>query len=213
MSAPIYTRQQPTDSASEYNALVFQMLQFMQSGAKVIFGKVVNVTPSANAGYAGTVDVQELLLQRDPAGNILEGSNATIYKIPYLRIQAGNFAIVAEPQVGDKGICLFTDQDSSAVIAAQDIAPVATPIYNALDNGVWVGWSLNGPATQTITVSQTDGITIETPFPVTINKAVFDTQGNINTPGDVIANGISLTKHKHIDVQPGTGESGTPTMT
>lgn len=59
-------------------------------------------------------------------------------------------------------------------------------------------------------------VQITAPGGVNINGVTIDSQGNVSSPGtvtaaqDVVGNGTSLHTHTHRNVQPGSGNSGTP---
>ncbi len=222
MNNPIYSYQEPKDNASEYAARTFHILQLIARQSKVALVKVLSCSNNGDPSKsAGTVDVQKLLLQVDPTGKVITGTNGPIYLVPYWRYQAGNFAIVADPQPDDIGLCLFADQDISSVVAARNTAPVATPRINSLNDGLWICGFLNGPPEQYIAVDQNGGITIKTPYGVNINGLKIDANGNltvpgtINSDGDITANAnsgspISLVSHLTSGVQGGSGTSGPP---
>ena len=73
--------------------------------------KVVAVHTEGRVAPVGFVDVLPLLDQQTVDGEAVP--SVTIFGVPYLRAQAGTAAIIVDPQVGDTGVCVFSDRDIS----------------------------------------------------------------------------------------------------
>ena len=107
----------------DYNQLIF-VVQSLLSGVNVAtLVKVMGVTPGVG-GAAGTVDVLPLVNQ--VTGNGLGVQHTTVYGLPFFRLQGGASAVVCDPAVGDLGIALFCDRDTSPIVNAPASA-LATP--------------------------------------------------------------------------------------
>jgi hypothetical protein len=147
-----FGQQDPSDSAGPFNAQVFVIAQMI---SKVSTMKIVQVK-AVDTG-AKTVDVQ-------PMVNMLDGDNqssphGTIAGIPYWQWQFGKNAIEADPVVGDIGIMVCADRDSSSVIAAKAIANPGSARTHDAQDGVYMGGILNGIPDQWIKFTD-DGIEI-----------------------------------------------------
>lgn len=121
MTEQYYTgSRQPADDNSLFNAVQFQARQLdnrMWTGTMV---KVVAVHGGGGAvALVGTVDVQPLVNQVDGLGQN-PTPHATIYGVPYSRLQGGaTGAVICDPAVDDIGWAAFADHDISSVIANQ----------------------------------------------------------------------------------------------
>lgn len=215
-----FGQQDPSDSAGPFNAQVFVIAQMM---AKISTMKIVQVK-AVDTG-AKTVDVQ-------PMVNMLDGDNqssphGTIAGIPYWQWQFGKNAIEADPVVGDIGIMVCADRDSSSVIAAKAIANPGSARQMDAQDGVYMGGILNGIPDQWIKFTD-DGIEISAKgshklystsaggwtvdqMTVTGNLLlggnILDEGGgvlaiDIQTSGDVIAGAVHLKTHTHNYTRP-----------
>ena len=111
-----YGQLTPEDAGSDLDVISFTIRQTLAQvdTAKVV--KIIAVHPgSGSPPGAGTVDVQPLVNQID--GNGFSVPHGVIYGLPYARMQAGGFAVVADPAVGDKGVVVCADRDISSVTA------------------------------------------------------------------------------------------------
>ena len=107
--------QAPRNVASDYAALQFvvdQLLHRMQTAMPV---RVMAVTNDGGVDPVGRVDVLPLVNQVSGDGQAIP--HATIFNVPYSRLQGGTNAVILDPQVGDIGMCLFASRDISAVKA------------------------------------------------------------------------------------------------
>lgn len=147
-ATPGFGQQDPSDSAGDFNGQVFVILQQLAkiSTMKIVKIKAVNTT-------AKTVDVQ-------PMVNMLDGDNqssphGTIAGIPYWAWQFGKNAIQADPVVGDIGVMVCADRDSSSVIAAKAIANPGSARQLDAQDGIYFGGILNGVPEQWIKFTDT----------------------------------------------------------
>jgi hypothetical protein len=107
--------QQPRNTASDFAALQFivdQMLHRMQTAMPV---RVMACTNDGGVTPVGTVDVVPLVNQLTGDGTAVP--HATIFKVPYSRLQGGRNAVIMDPEPGDIGMCVFASRDISAVKA------------------------------------------------------------------------------------------------
>lgn len=156
----VYPGQQPAEThGSESNTMAFgteQALGQMWTTKIVEVLKVTNTDGEVKA--SGFVDVKPLVRQMDGGGNT--EPHGTIFRLPYVRSQGGGNAIINDPKVGDKGVAVFCDRDSSAVIDSKGEANPGS--YRRFDpaDGIYVGSMINENPEQYITFKD-DGITQE----------------------------------------------------
>lgn len=152
--------QQPTSATDEYNAQVFVIRQILNALNFTALVEVVNVDAPGGLAIAGTVDVKPLVNQLDGQGNAIP--HGVVNGIPYFRMQGGTDAIIIDPKVGDIGVCVFCDRDSSAVQASRGAANPGSKRRNDMADGVYLGGLLNGVPNQFVMFTE-DGITIKSP--------------------------------------------------
>jgi hypothetical protein len=150
MSTPKYGLQGkaiPTDFSGEYNAQLFVIRQVLSKVNVAAIVKILAVYGGA-VGPVGYVDVQPLVNQTDGYGNAIP--MGIIRHLPYMRAQGGTNAIIIDPQVGDVGICIFADKDSSGVVATGKQANPGSRRRFAVTDGIYLGGMLNGTPVQYI---------------------------------------------------------------
>lgn len=104
--------------------------------------KVVAVYAGGSGSPTGYVDVLPLVGFVDMDGNMIDMS--TLYHLPYFRLQGGIAAIVTDPVVGDIGLAVFTQRDSTNVVVGtkQTVRPGSFRKYSISD-GFYIGGFLN----------------------------------------------------------------------
>jgi hypothetical protein len=208
-----YGQMAPEDLVTEGTTISFIARQFIAQLNVMKLVQVKAVHPgSGTPPAAGTVDVQPLVSQIDANGYATP--HGLVYGIPYWRLQAGGWAIIADPVAGDVGYVICGDRDGSNVTrqSSGSISGTYTPgtrrQYDLAD-GIYMGGCLNGAPTQylqlksdgTLKIADGDGnvlVTSSSGFTVTTASG-----------GDFVVNGISVTKHTHA-VTAAPGETGTP---
>lgn len=135
-----YGQLQPEDALDELNAIFFAARQLIAQIDTLKLVKVVAVHAGGGSPPAGgTVDVLPLVKQVD--GNGFPVPHGTVYGLPFFRLQAGPWAIIADPVVGDVGYVICADRDSSNVVKNKDgnqTIPGSRRSYNIAD-GIYVG--------------------------------------------------------------------------
>lgn len=221
--------------SSEYNALAAIVRAILSGRANVALVQVIRVdagTPQST----GTVDVQPMVNQLDGEGAAIP--HGTINGLPWMTLQAGPNAVLLQPEVGDRGLCVFADRDISTVKSTRAIANPGSLRQDDMADGLYIGGFLNDDPTQwikmdaagivlhspvkvrleaplveiqapTVTINASTGLTVTTPT-ATFNGDVHST-GTITGDTDVIGGGKHLKTHTHSGVQPGGGTSGPPT--
>jgi hypothetical protein len=221
-----YGQQGPATPANEYNAMAFMIQQAMLRMQTVTLVKVMAVH-GAGVVPVGTVDVQPLVNQM--TGNRQAVPHATVYGIPFFRLQGGASAIVCDPHVGDIGLCGFASRDISAVKATRAAAnPGSFRTFDYAD-GLYIGGFLNIAPTQYLQFDDTTGVTLVSSVKVKIQAPVIELDGTtsltINTPAlsfaptagsvtigaagaSVTIAGKSFLSHEHTGVATGGGITG-----
>lgn len=171
--------QQPTDTASDYQELLFFVRRRIARIQTVALVQVQSVTPPAS-GLVGTVDVLPLVSQVNGAGNAIP--HKTLYGRPYSRVQGGANAIILDPAVGDIGVMVFASRDITSVVATGKQSPPASGrTYNYAD-GLYLYSLARGTPTQYIQFA--GGISIESPVVSTSQNLSVGTgaSGTFTTP-------------------------------
>jgi Phage protein Gp138 N-terminal domain len=191
------------DMNSDHNALMFHIRQEL---SRINVMKVVQVE-AVDTGLQ-TVDVLPLVSQIDGQGNVTP--HGTVHGLPYFRLQAGQFAVICDPQVGDMGLAICSDRDISGVKSNKAQSPPTCFRSYDIADGVYIGGILNGAPTQYIQFTQL-GIKLVGNVIIQGNlqlsgaiQAVDGTtyQGNLSTGGNVIAgagtgSSVGLKTHTH----------------
>lgn len=179
--------------------------------------KVTAVHPTA--GTVGFVDVMDLVQQQTTNGVVIDG--AQMFRLPYLRMQGGQSAIILDPAVGDIGLAAFGQRDLSAAISTREPAPAPTNRAYDAGDGLYLGGFLNADPTQFIEFLPTGGINIEATGPVNVNASGAATltapswtvSGPVTfndpiTAPEATINGVPVSTHKHISAPSGSPTGG-----
>lgn len=217
-----YGQQQPEDYGSDAAVIGFiaRQIDGQNVTAKVV--KVVGVHPGTGSPpAAGTVDVLPLVKQID--GNGFAVAHETVFGLRVLRLAAGPWAIVADPSIGDVGIIVCMDRDSSSVTDGTAVTPASRRRFSISD-GVYIGGILGGSPQASIQLKADGTLDIKdksgnelassaSGWTLTGNLAVT---GNVAATGTVIAgqggaDQVGLQTHTHpITTAPGTSGAPTP---
>lgn len=220
-----YGQQDPSDSASDYNRLVFTINQRLARVRTMTIVKVIAVENVGALAPVGFVDVQPIVKQLDGQNNATP--HGTIFGVPYTRIQGGKNAVILDPEKDDIGWMAISDRDISAVKSTKAEAQPGSLRKFDLADGVYLGGILNGVPEQYVRFyadgmemvdKNANKITMTSPG-ININGIVIDRDGKI--VGDLHATGtitgdtdvksgtITLKNHRHaVTTAPGnTGPS------
>lgn len=217
-----------SDNASEVNRLNY-IIKTALSGLRTAMPvQVMSVTNSGGVSPIGYVGVMPLVSTLDGDGQVVD--HATIYNVPYMRIQGGSNGIILDPAVGDIGLAIVCDRDITAVKSAKKVSPPGSLRKNDMSDMVYLMTIIGAAPTQYIQFNSS-GITITSPNNVTVNAptAVVNSSTNVtmNTPilkvsGDIIDNFGTNTKsmanmrslyNSHYHSDPQGGNTGTPSNT
>lgn len=209
-----YTSNRKLNSgASIFNALSFMMENMIKGQVNTCIPvKVETCDAPGPDGSAGYVSCTPLVMQRGADGNSL--APATLPKLPFLRLQCGNCAIVADPQPGDIGLAVFAQQDCSNV-SQGGTAPVQAGSFRSFDmaDGFYIGGFLNNAPQNYIVMEQDGTITIKATTEIVLDAPTITLKGNVTATqnmtiaDDLSADGISFNTHTHTGVH---GETSGP---
>lgn len=166
-----YGTMRPEDTNGEYNALAFVVKQIINGRNFCAWVRVVNVDAPGGLALAGTVDVQPLVNQLDGQGRPVP--HGVVNDLPYFRAQGGANAIILDPKVGDIGLCVFADRDSSAVQSTRDAANPGSYRRNDMADGFYLGGMLNAVPDQYVMFAD-GGISVVSPHKITMQAPEID---------------------------------------
>lgn len=195
--------------ASEFNAISFTIEQMMKSGINTCIPvRVDSCTKPGPNGAAGYVSATPLVMQRGADGNSL--APVSLPQLPFFRLYAGTAAVVIDPQPGDVGLAIFSQQDASNLEAGKN-EPVQAGSFRSFDmsDGFYVGGFLgNVPdvyaeleqstginlktPTNTITIGRDDGtIVIHADTEVTVDAPIAKCSGDVEIAGTLKTGGMA----------------------
>ena len=217
-----------SDNASEVNRLNY-IIKTALSGLRTAMPvQVMSITNNGGVSPIGYVGVMPLVSTLDGDGQVVD--HATIYNVPYMRIQGGSNGIILDPAVGDIGLAIVCDRDITAVKSAKKVSAPGSLRKNDMSDMVYLMTIIGAAPTQYIQFNSS-GITITSPNNVTVNAptAIVNASTNVtmNTPilkvsGDIIDNFSTNTKtiaqmrstyNSHYHSDPQGGNTGTPSAT
>lgn len=183
--------------ASEYNALSFMMEQMIKGMVNTAIPvRVDSCTKPGVGGAAGYVSATPLVQQRGADGKALQP--VSLPQLPFFRLQCGTAAVVLDPQPGDVGLAIFSQQDASNLEAGKT-DPVQAGSFRCFDmsDGFYCGGFLNKAPTTYIHLDPEKGeITIKSPTKITLESQTIELKGALqmgNTAGSGSGDTIALT--------------------
>lgn len=173
------------DRAQEH--IILRLLRRIHTATPV---KVLAVHPGI--GRAGTVDVQPLILDQDTNGIVIPQTPA--YGLPFFRLTGGRSGIVIDPVVGDIGLAVFAERDTSNVVRTRDEGAAPTDRTYSSADGFYFGGVLNDAPAQYL-VMDDDGVSLFTPDALdleaqggmTVTAPTIDVTGTVDVTGDLNA--------------------------
>lgn len=202
-------QKKPNTAGSEYNSLQFLVQQ-------AIRGQVHTAIPVKVQSVSGLfVDVLPLVSNVDGYGEAVEPT--TIYHLPVFRYHAGVAAFIVDPVVGDIGLAVFAQSDSSNVQEGTSTPqqPGSFRRFSQSDGFYFGGFHKSAPSVF-IEVKQDSTIKIVAPTSVTVTSPQVSFSGNVSmsgslsVTGDANISGISFTGHVHGGIEPGSSDTSTP---
>ena len=179
--------------ASEYNAISFlveQMIKGMVNTAIPV--RVDSCTKPGVGGAAGYVSATPLVQQRGADGKSL--MPVSLPQLPYYRVQAGTAAVVLDPQPGDIGLAVFSQQDASNVKAGTS-EPVQAGSFRAFDmsDGFFVATHYGQTPTTYVHLDPEKGeVTVKAPTKITIDAPQIELKGAVSMGGAGSSDTITL---------------------
>lgn len=202
--------QRPDSATSDYNAQSFLIAQELAKVRTATLVKVTAVTTAGEVGDVGFVDVFPMVNQVDGSGQAMP--HAVIHNVPYFRLQGGANAVIIDPQIGDIGICVFSDRDISAVKTSRTQASPRGRLLFSMSDGLYLGGVLNGTPTQYVQFSAA-GIVIHSPNEVKLSapSVVIIADSVAITSGSFTHNGVNVgSTHVHGGISPGGSNTSGP---
>lgn len=87
------------------------------------------------------LDVMPMISMLDNEGKAVE--HVQISNIPYTRQQSGDYGIIIDPKVGDKGLVVFASRDITNVVANRSKHIPASMRKHSISDAIYVGSLLN----------------------------------------------------------------------
>lgn len=186
---------------TEFNQLSFLIRTMMNREINTAIPVIVKEVMTGS-GAVGHVKVLPLVNDMDAEGNAVDV--AVIPKIPYFRLQGGKVAIITDPVVGDIGIAVFAQKDTSNVIAGTTEPVQAGSFRNfSMSDGWYIGGFLNQNPETFLQLNQNGTAVLTANNGVTIN-------GDVTINGELTAKGIVYSTHLHGGVLSGGGDTSVP---
>lgn len=166
--------------ASGYNAISFlveQMIKGMVNTAIPV--RVDSCTKPGVGGAAGYVSATPLVQQRGADGKALQP--VSLPQLPYYRVQAGTAAVVLDPQPGDIGLAVFSQQDASNVKAGTS-GPVQAGSFRTFDmsDGFFVSCHFGQtPTTYVHLDPDKGGVAVKAPTKITLEAPTIELKGSL----------------------------------
>lgn len=184
--------------ASEFNAISFlveQMIKGMVNTAIPV--RVDSCTKPGVGGAAGYVSATPLVQQRGADGKALQP--VSLPQLPYYRVQAGTAAVVLDPQPGDIGLAVFSQQDASNVKEGTS-EPVQAGSFRCFDmsDGFYCCSVLGAGAPETYVYLDPEKgeVTVKAPTKIMLDAPTIELKGALqmgNASGDASGGTITLT--------------------
>jgi len=195
-------KKKPNTAGSEYNAL-----QFMIQNAMSSISTAIPVQVQAVSGLF--VDVLPLVSSVDGYGQAVEPT--TLFHLPVFRYHAGVGAVILDPVVGDKGLAVFAQADSSNVQTGTDTPQQPGSFRkHSMSDGFYIGGFHNADPTVYVEIKQDGHVVITAPAGLTVTSPSATFSGTMDIAGDCTIGGISFLGHVHGGVQSGGSTTSTP---
>ena len=170
--------------ASEYNAISFLVEQAIKGMVNTAIPvRVDSCTKPGVGGAAGYVSATPLVQQRGADGKSL--MPVSLPQLPFFRLQCGTAAVVLDPQPGDVGLAVFSQQDASNLEAGKT-DPVQAGSFRCFDmsDGFYVGGFYGQTPTTYVHLDPEKGeATIKAPTKITIESPQIELKGAVTMGG------------------------------
>lgn len=184
------TKQKPSDMSCQGNAVLSLIAGAIKGCvfADIVIVKKVN---------GKTLTVFPLVTGTNASGGSIE--NQDVYNVPFIQYQAGNSSVQMTPRVGDIGLVIACDKDTTNVRASRQSGPPPTQRRHSYSDAVYITAiaSLNGEPTEYAEFTGS-GINIKSPGVVNINGLKILANGKLQLVDGSIVDG-----HDHGGVESG----------
>lgn len=123
-------------NTSEANTRFFAAQQMMNLMSTATLCRVDSITNKGDLSPIGTMSCTPLVNMLDGRGQPFK--HGSVNKIIYCRLQGGKSAVILDPKVGDIGLVVFCDRDTSAVRKTRSQSNPGSARRNDFADGVWV---------------------------------------------------------------------------
>ena len=203
MSETVKGQKKPNTAASGYNSLQFLVQQAIRNQVHTAIPVQVQ---AVNGLY---VDVLPLVSSVDGYGQAVEPT--TLFHLPVFRYHAGVGAVILDPVVGDKGLAIFCQSDSSTVNEGTNTPQQPGSFRRfSMSDGFYLGGFHNAAPTVYIEIKQNGEVVIVAPNKLTVTSPSATFSGTMDISGDCTVGGVSFLSHVHGGVEPGGGTTSTP---
>lgn len=189
-----YTPPQSNSNDAEAQAFMFSQLL---SG--LFFIELVQVKAIRGSAPNLVVDIAPLVTQRDRTGAMID--NGTIHNAPVWRLQRGSSAVIMDPVVGDIGLALICDKDTTIARANRKQSLPGSFRAHSRSDAIYLGGCLNGQPSEFIEFTGT-GINIKSPGDVDINGLKVLSDGRLQ-----LVDGSIVDLHDHGGVATGSART------
>lgn len=170
----------PQDINHDSNAQEFMFRAMLNKNAFIQIVRVEKVKTTSDGGPP-LVNVTPLVLGFSGEGTPIDTNQ--VFNIPVWRLQRGSSAVIMDPVIGDIGLMLCCDRDTSRVRETKkEDMPGSSRTHNEAD-GIYLGGILNSDPVQYVKFAD-DGIDIVSPLVVSINGSTI----NLNASEKISAN-------------------------
>jgi hypothetical protein len=127
------------ETASDQNVIAFAIAAILSRmcTVRIVRVQAVHANDGDEPQSPGTVDVLPLVNMLDGNGNSTQ--HGTVHGMPWVRLQGGTSAVVADPKVDDIGLALISDRDISNVKSTKDQADPGSRRTFDLADGLYLG--------------------------------------------------------------------------
>lgn len=195
-----------TATNSPFNSLSYMVETAIRGQVNTAIPVRVDGVEPGKRGPVGYLSATPLVTQRDGQGKAL--SPSSLPRLPYMRVQGGKCAVIIDPEPGDIGIAVFSQQDIST-LGTGAVEPAQPGSFRAFDmaDGMYIGGIINKEPETWIEFTQEGVITLHAPKRVVVEtpdmlvqcetmKVAASTSITLDTPNTIITGNILTTKEK-----------------
>lgn len=203
---------------SRFNATWFLIQQALRLIHTATLVQVKACTNSGGLSPIGTVDVLPLVNMIDGLGQAQK--HATVFGLPYFRLQGGSSAVILDPVQNDVGLAVIADRDISTVKGSLAQSNPGSRRKFSFSDGIYLGSVLSNVAptqyvqftSSGINLTDKNGNTLVMDTNgITINGVKFDRSQNVTNAANIsFTNGKDFNGHYHSGVTTGSGNTGGP---